>query len=156
MAQAAIVQGNTDKVVDKTKQTYSQNLVADVYLITNTGVLMMTGADANDLRNEIEQKPDHLDYRFFDDDNHRWAYWAVKDGEDIESLPFPDPQECSLTSSLLYTKAVTYMRTLAHAVGQLRQKPQTLWDKMLKPTTIIMAIVAIVFVMALFLVSMTG
>ena len=138
---------------------YNPNLVADVYIKTNTGVLMLVGKDGDEVRDYIEQDKEHtpLDYRFFDDDKKRWAYWAVRDADGtLKPLHFPNPDQYSLTSLVLYTKAVTYTHVLAHAVGLLKEKPPGLWDKMLKPTTIIMAIVGIVFVMGLMLMALTG
>jgi len=147
------------EVRDKPKQTHDPNTVADVYLKTNSGITMLIGKDGDEIREKIEHDTDHspLDYRFFDDDKKRWAYWAVKDGDGTIKPPtFPNPNQYSLTSMELYTKAVTYAHILAHAVGLLKDKPATLWDKMLKPTTIIMAIVGIVFVMGLMLMALTG
>jgi hypothetical protein len=141
------------------KRVRDPNMVADCYLKTPSGVLMLVGQDGDEMRKHIETGKDYspLDYRFFDDDNKRWAYWAVRDAAgNIRPLTFPDPTEYSLTSLVLYTKAVTYTRVLAHAVGLLKEKPATMWDKMLKPTTIIMAIVGIVFVMGLMLMALTG
>jgi len=159
VAAKVTVTQKTSEVRDKAKQAYNPNMVADVYLKTNTGVVMLIGRDGDQIREYIEQDKDHspLDYRFFDDDKKRWAYWAVKKGDGIIQPPtFPDPTQYSLTSLQLYTKAVTYSHILAHAVGLLKEKPATLWDKMLKPTTIIMAIVGIVFVMGLMLMALTG
>jgi hypothetical protein len=147
------------EVRPKAKQAYNPNMVADVYLKTNTGVIMLIGRDGDETREYIEGDKEHspLDYRFFDDDKKRWAYWAVRDGDNpIRPPTFPNPNQYSLTSLVLYTKAVTYTRVFAHAVGLLKEKPATLWDKMLKPTTIIMAIVGIVFVMGLMLMALTG
>lgn len=144
---------------EKAKKSYDPNTVANVYLKTNSGVVMLIGREGDEVREDIEQDKKHspLDYRFFDDDKRRWAYWAVRDGEGTIKPPtFPSPNEYSLTSLQLYTKAVTYSHILAHAVGLLKDKPATLWDKMLKPTTIIMAIVGIVFVMGLMLMALTG
>jgi len=140
------------------QQALNKNIVASVYLITNTGVGMLMGRDGDEVRRKIEEDKEHaLDYRFFDDDGRVWAYWAVKDsGGSISPLSFPDQSKYSLTSSQLYTKAVAYAHILAHAVGLLKDKPPTLWDKMLKPTTIILAIVGIMGVMMLGLVAMTG
>jgi hypothetical protein len=149
----------TVEVRDRPKRTYDPNRVADVYLKTSTGVIILIGKDGDEVREHIEDDKNHspLDYRFFDDDRKRWAYWAVKDdGGAITPPAFPAPLQYSLTSQQLYTKAVTYPHILAHAVGLLKEKPPTLWDKMLKPTTIIIAIVAIVFVMGLILMALTG
>lgn len=149
----------TNEVCDKTKRVYNPNMVADVYLKTNSGITMLIGRDGDEIREHIEQDKERspLDYRFFDDDKRRWAYWAVKDVDGTIKPPtFPNPTEYSLTSLQLYTKAVTYSHILAHAVGLLKEKPATLWDKMLKPTTIIIAIVGIVFIMGLMLMALTG
>lgn len=158
MAQAVANTKQTPQTPKKTQQAYNRNIVADVYLKTNTGVVMLMGRDGDEIRKKIEEdKENILNYRFFDDDNKRWAYWAVRDGGDsIRSPVFPVLNQYSLTSLQLYTKAVTYSHILAHAVGLLKDKPPTLWDKMLKPTTIIMAIVGIVFVMGLMLMALTG
>lgn len=158
MAQATAVREQTNQVPEKAKQAYNKNTVADVYLKTSIGVVMLMGRDGDEIRKKIEEDKEHsLDYRFFDDDRKRWAYWAVRDGNGNISPPkFPDPTKYSLTSLQLYTKAVTYVHVFAHAVGLLKDKPATLWDKMLKPTTIIIAIVVIVFVMGLMLMALTG
>ncbi len=160
MAKVAVVTTRKPaEVRDRAKKTYDPNTVADVYLKTNTGVIMLVGRDGDEIRDKIENDKDHspLDYRFFDDDKKRWAYWVVKDGDGTIKPPaFPNSTKYSLTSMELYTKAVTYSNILAHAVGLLKDKPPTLWDKMLKPTTIIMAIVGIVFVMGLMLMALTG
>jgi len=147
------------EVRDKPKQPPNPNTVADVYLKTNSGIIMLIGKDGDEIRKKIEGDTTYLplDFRFFDDDKKRWAYWAVKDSDGTIKPPtFPNPAQYSLTSMELYTKAVTYSHILAHAVGLLKNKPATLWDKMLKPTTIIMAIVGIVFVMGLMLMALTG
>jgi len=159
MAQAAVkVQQKADEAPDKAKHAHSKNIVADVYLKTSTGVVMLMGRDGDEVRKEIEKDKEHsLDYRFFDNDKGAWAYWAVKDGNGgINPPTFPNPNQYRLTSLQLYTKAVTYSHILAHAVGLLKDKPVTLWDKMLKPTTIILAIVSVVFVMGLMLMALQG
>lgn len=159
MPQAVAVKEQVAKAPVRVKQAYNKATMPDVYLKTSTGVVMLFGRDGEEIRQQIEHDKNHsiLDYRFFDDDKRVWAYWAVR-GDDgkIRPLSFPDPKEYSLTSLQLYAKAVTYTHIFAHAVGLLKEKPPTLWDKMLKPTTIIMAIVAIVFVMGLMLMALTG
>lgn len=152
------IQEKVEAMPDKAQQPLNRNIVADVYLKTNIGVVILMGKDGNDIRQKIEQDKEHiLDYTFYDDDNKRWAYWAIGNGGGtIRPLTFPDPVEFSLTSQQLYTKAVSYVHILAHAVGLLKDKPPTLWDKMLKPTTIIIAIVGIIFVMGLMLMALTG
>lgn len=153
MATAVALQQSVEA---KTKRTYVAP--TPVYLKTSTGVVMLTGKDGDEIRSKIEKDKDHaLDYRFFDDDSKRWAYWAIQDnGDTLKPLQFPSLQQYSLTSLQLYAKAVSFMRTMAHAVGLLKQKQQSLWDRMLKPTTIIMAIVGIVFVMGLMLMALQG
>lgn len=137
---------------------YNPNLIRDIYLITSLGVTMLSGRDADEVREKIEQDKDHaLDYRFYDDDGKRWAYWAQQDAEGTLKPPsFPDTDKYANTSLQLFTKAVVYPKLLALLLGILRKKAPTLWDKMLKPTTIIIAIVGIVFVMMLGLVALAG
>jgi hypothetical protein len=159
IAAKVMVTQKASEVRDRAKQPYNPNMVADVYLKTSTGVVMLIGRDGDEVREHIEQDKEHspLDYRFYDDDKRRWAYWAIRDRDGTIRPPtFPNPIGYSLTSLQLYTKAVTYSHILAHAVGLLKDKPATLWDKMLKPTTIIIAIVGIVFVMGLMLMALTG
>jgi len=159
MAQAVITaEEKMGEVQDKAKQAYSKTIIAGVYLKTSTGVVMLMGKNSDELREKIEEDKERLlDYMFFDDDKRTWVYWAVKDGNGgIRPPAFPNPNQYSLTSLQLYTKAVTYPHILAHAVGLLKEKPATLWDKMLKPTTIILAIVAVVFVMGLMLMALQG
>ena len=138
-----------------------RDAVTEVYLITGAGLYELGGQDAYEVAQKIEKDKVHslLDYRHYDDDKRTWAYWAVEDAAEengIRPVVFPDLQQYSLTSPQLYTKAVTYPRVLAHAVALLKEKPSTMWDKMLKPTTIILAIVGIVFVMMLGLVALSG
>ncbi|MBV6342852.1 hypothetical protein [Candidatus Magnetobacterium casense] len=157
MTQAAVKAKPAQSPV-KPAPAYTRNTVADVYVITTMGVVMLTGRDADEVRQKIEADKTHvLDYRFFDYDHKRWAYWAVDDGTgNLQPPAFPSVRGYSMTSLQLYTKAVSYVRVLAHAVGLLKEKPSTLWDRMLKPTTIIMAIVGIVFCMMLGLMALTG
>jgi hypothetical protein len=149
----------TDVMPEKVAQPYTKDVISGVYLITNTGLEESMGKNGDELKQAIENNKEYspLDFRFFDDDNHRWAYWAVMDVDGkIRPHTFPSLGQYSLTSPQLYTKAVTYPRILAHAVGLLKEKPATLWDKMMKPTTIILAIVAVVFVMGLMLMALQG
>jgi hypothetical protein len=133
-------------------------VVRDIYLKTVLGVTMLMGRDADEVRATIEEDTKRaLDYKFYDEDNKRWAYWAVLDSEGILKPPsFPELDQYSLTSLQLFTKAVSYAQIIARVVTKLKAKPPTLWDKMLKPTTIIVAIVGIVFVMGLMLVALAG
>jgi Zn-dependent M28 family amino/carboxypeptidase len=157
MIQAPTTRDNAD-VGTKTNQAYTKNTIASVWLITNTGIDMLIGRDGAEVREKIEQDNRNLlDYRFFDDDKRAWAYWAFMDVDGtIKPFSFPSPDQYGLTSPQLYTKAVTYPHILAHAVGLLKAKPSTLWDRMMKPTTIILAIVGIVFVMGIMLMALQG
>lgn len=159
MTQTVITTQDNTATISKAKQPYNKSAVTDVYLITNTGIIILVGRDGDEVREKIEQDDKHspLDYRFFDEDKRTWAYWAVRDVDGTIKPPvFPDLSDYSLTSPQLYTKAVTYPRILAHAVGLLKEKPASLWDRMMKPTTIILAIVAVVFIMFLPLMALQG
>lgn len=148
----------TEGVATEAAQPYIKDEIGVVYLITSTGLDILIGKDGDEIKRKIEQDTKYslFDYRRFDDDDRVWAYWAVQDGEKVKPLTLPNPTEYSLTSPQLYTKAVTYPHILAHAVGLLKEKPISMWDKMMKPTTIILAIVAIVFVMGLMLMALQG
>ena len=156
---ATITAQEKREATSRATPAYDRGTIGGVYLITNTGLDMLIGKDRDTVREKIEQDKEHspLDYRFFDDGKRAWAYWAVRDvGGEIKPFTFPNLAQYSLTSPQLYTKAVTYPHILAHAVGLLKQKPTTLWEKMMKPTTIILAIVAVVFVMGLMLMALQG
>jgi len=131
-----------------------------LYLITGQGLEILLGQEGDWVREKIKQDKDNpqLAYRHFDDDKRVWATWAVlgSDGESIKPMSFPDPSEYGLTPPELYTKVATYPSILAHAVGLLRKEKLSLWDKMMKPTTIIIAIIIIVFVMGMILMAAQG
>jgi len=159
MAEAAVRIKERERAPDRARQAQARVAMPDVFVKTTKGVIIFEGRDGNELREKIEKDEKHsvLDYSFFDDDRKRWAYWAVQDaGGNIRPLTFPELSNYSLTSPQLYTKAVTYPRILAHAVGLLKEKPTTMWDRMMKPTTIILAIVAIVFIMMFAMVALQG
>lgn len=133
--------------------------VKEAFLITSDGLDEMVGGDALELEQKIKADKKHSasEYKHFDGDKHVWAYWAVADPKgDIMPLNFPGLLQYNLTAPQLYTKAVTYPRILAHAVGLLKDKTPSMWDKMMKPTTIIVAIVGIILVIALFMVAAQG
>ena len=140
----------------KTTLPRLQGAVKEAFLITNTGLNELIGSDAIELEKKIKADKEH-DYTHFDNDKHVWAYWAVENPDGtIKPLSFPALDTYSLTAPQLYTKAVTYPRILAHAVGLLKTKEPNMWDKMMKPTTIIVAIVGILFVVALLMVAAQG
>lgn len=149
----------------RTKETQAKGVIpqirdaiTEVFLITDTGLYELGGQEAFDLAQMIEKDEIHsiLEYRHYDDDKHTWAYWAVQDGNAIKPMPFPDLQQYSTTSPQLYTKAVVFPQIVARIVTKLKEVPPTLWDKMLKPTTIITAIVIIVLIMMITLVALSG
>ena len=148
----------TKEIATKVGIPRIMDAVTEVYLITGAGLYELGGQEAFNLAQKIEGDKEHtlLDYRHYDDDKKTWAYWAVQKGDTISPLTFPVLQEYSLTSPQLYTKAVTYPRVLAHAVGLLKEKKETMWDKMMKPTTIIVAIVGIILLVGMFMVAAGG
>lgn len=131
-----------------------------VYLITGQGLEVLIGKDGDSVREKIKADKDNapLAYRHFDDDRKVWATWAVldADGETIKPMSFPDAKEYGMTPPELYTKVATYPSILAHAVSLLRITKDTIWDRMMKPATVIIAIVVIVFVMGLILMAAQG
>jgi len=135
-----------------------KDAVTEVYLITQAGLYELTGQEAFNLAQKIEQDDQHrlLDYRHYDDDKRTWAYWAVQDKDGIKPLTFPELTQYTTKASQLYTKAVVFAQILARILRKLKEKPPTMWDKMMKPTTIIVAIVGIVLVVGLFMVAASG
>lgn len=131
-----------------------------LYLITEQYLEILIGAEGDWVREKIKKDKDNnpLVYRHYDDDKRVWATWAIlqPDGETIKPMNFPDPSEYGMTPPELYTKAATYKSILAHAVGRLRAEKQTLWDRMMKPTTVIIAIVAILMVLGIILIGAQG
>ena len=159
MAQAVISVRNKRDETLRIASARARKTITGVYLITNTGLDILIGRDADEMRERIEQDKENspLAYRFFDDDKRVWSYWATLDVDGkIKPHTFPDPSQYILTSPQLYAKAVTYPHILAHAIGFLKQKPASLWDKLMKPTTIILAIVAIVLIMGICIVAAQG
>jgi len=135
-----------------------QDAVTEVYLITGAGLYELTGGEAFTLAQKIERDETHslLDYRHYDEDKRTWAYWAVQDKGGITPLTFPELTQYTTRASQLYTKAVVFAQILARVLRKLKEKPQTMWDKMMKPTTIIVAIVAVVLAVGLFMVAASG
>lgn len=136
-----------------------QGPVKEAFLITNDGLCELIGNDAVDLENRIKKDDNHspLDYKYFDDDKHVWAYLAVEDsGGVISPYALPDLQQYSTTSPQLYTKAVVFPQIVARIVRKLKESPPSMWDKMMKPATILLAIVGIIFAIAIFMVAAQG
>lgn len=128
-----------------------------IHLITTAGLQLLIGQDGDDVRDKITQKDSILDYQFYDEDNKAWELWAVQDsGGEIKPLKFLDPDHYGMTSADLYSKSVTYAQVLAQAIEIITRKTQSLWDKMMKPATIIGAIVLIILIMAIGIVALQG
>lgn len=116
----------------------------------------MVGADGDDLREKINQKPNVLDYQFYDDDKKAWGLWAVQDGEDVKPLGFLPPEKYGTTSAELFSKTVTYPLVLAQVIEIITRKAQSMWDKIMKPATLITAIVFIIGIIAVAIVALQG
>jgi hypothetical protein len=133
--------------------------VKEAFLITSNGLDELVGSDALELEQKIHNDKEHspLDYRHFDDDKHIWAYWAIEHpDESISPYNLPDLQQYSTTAPQLYTKAVVFPQIVARIVRKLKEVPPSLWDKMMKPATILLAIVGIILVIAIFMVAAQG
>jgi len=131
-----------------------------LYLITGQYLDILIGSEGDWVREKIKNDKDNnpLVYRHYDDDKRVWATWAIlqPDGETIKPMHFPDPSEYGLTPPELYTRAATYKGILAETVQILGEEKQSLWDKMTKPTTVIIAIVAILLVLGIILIGAKG
>lgn len=156
----AVIVETPEAVREQSKERVRAAPAETLYLITGQGLEILMGAEGDWVRDKIKQDTDNapLSYRHFDDDKRVWATWAVlqPDGETIKPMDFPDPSEYGLTPPELYTKVATYPSILAHAVGLLRKEKLSLWDRMMKPTTIIIAIIIIIFVMGMILMAAQG
>lgn len=128
-----------------------------IYVITNGGLEHRIGADAAEVWKHIQQADDPLAYRFYDDDQRRWAWWA-KLGVDNKYTPhdFPLPDDYGTTSAELFSKTVTYPTVLAQVIGMITRAEKSTWEKLLKPTTVIAATVAIIFIMIIMVVAIQG
>lgn len=151
---------SSEKIREQPKERVRTAPMEMLYLITGHGLEILMGKEGDWVREKIKDDKDNapLTYRHFDDDKRAWATWAVldSDGETIKPMSFPDPKEYGMTPPELYTKVATYPSILAHAVGLLRKEKLSLWDRMMKPTTVIIAIVVIVFVMGMILMAAQG
>lgn len=146
--------------LEKPKERVRTAPTEPLYLITGQGLEILIGKEGDWVREKIKEDKDNglLAYRYYDDDKRVWVTWAVleSNGKTIKPMSFPNPSEYGMTPPELYTKVATYPSILAHAVGLLRKEKQSLWDRMMKPTTVIIAIVVIVFVMGLILMAAQG
>ena len=142
------------------KAVATRTTTETLYLITEQYLEILIGAEGDWVREKIKNDKDNnpLVYRHYDDDKRVWAMWAVlqPDGETIKPMNFPDPSEYGMTPPELYTKAATYKGILAEIVQILGEEKQSLWDKMMKPTTVIIAIVAILMVLGIILIGAKG
>ena len=129
-----------------------------VYCISHDGLDIYLGNDAQDLVDQVEAPDtDRSYYRFFDAERQKWLYISVKDGQAaMEPLTFPSPEKYGTTSSELYAKAVTYPTVLAQCIELITKTAPTLWERIMKPTTIITAIVVVIFILFVMAVGMTG
>lgn len=127
-----------------------------LYLITKDGLQILIGKDGDDVRQKVMTKTNPLDYQFYDDDKKAWAYWAVQDGQDLKPLTFLNPEDYGITSAELYSKTVTYPTILAQVIVLINARVPTLWEKLIKPTTVISAIVLIVLIMIIGVVAVQG
>ena len=136
-----------------------QGPVKEAFLITNCGIDELIGNDALKLEEKINKDVNHtpFDYRRFDHNKHVWAYWAVENSEGIIS-PFalPDSKQYSTTSPQLYTKAVVFPQVVTRIARKLKEVPPSMWDKMMKPATILLTIFGILIVIAIFMVAAAG
>lgn len=159
MAIATKVKVEVKRQPTRTVQPRLQGAVREAFLVTNDGLNELIGSDALELEQKIRGDKEHspLDYRHFDDDKHVWAYWAVESSDGaISPYSLPDLQQYSTTAPQLYTKAVVFPQIVARIVRKLKEVPPNMWDKLMKPTTIIIAIIAILVIVAMFMVAAQG
>ena len=147
--------GNEKAALKKVKP---RRAIDTVYIINKGGIDFMIGIDAEETIDKIEGPDmDPSYYRFYDEDRHKWAYIAVKNEHgNLEPLTFPEPEKYGTTSSELYVMTVTFSNVLAHAIEIIRKATPTFWERIMKPTTVITAIVVIVFILFIMAVGMTG
>jgi len=140
------------------QQARARRAINTAYVITTGGIEFLAGRDAEEVITKIES-PD-MDpgyYRFYDDQHRKWAYIAVRNTHgQLEPLTFPNPQQYGTTSPELYAKAVTYSTVLAQAIGLITKSAPSLWERIMKPTTVITAIIVVTFVIFILAVAMTG
>lgn len=136
----------------------ARRAIDTVYAVKNGGIDFLVGKDADELIGKIEQPDmDPSCYRFYDDERRKWAYIVVINSHgNIEPLTFPAPDKYGTTSSELYSKAVTYPTVLAQCIELITKAAPSLWERIMKPTTIITAIVVVLFIVFILAVAMTG
>ena len=136
----------------------ARRAIDTVYIVNRGGIDFLFGRDADEVIDKIEgPEMDPAYYRFYDEDRHKWAYIAVKNADGmLEPLTFPEPENYGTTSSELYVMTVTFSNVLAHAIEIIRKATPTFWERIMKPTTVITAIVVIVFILFIMAVAMTG
>lgn len=130
-----------------------------VYFITKDGLDILMGDEGQTIREKIMAKADALAYQQYDDDRKSWALWAVQDGQDgkdVRPLTFLSPDQYGITSAELYSKTVTYPSILSQVIVLINAKAPTLWERLMKPTTVIGAIVLIVLIMIIGVVAVQG
>ena len=154
------IMATTEVIQAKPKERAYAAPAETLYLITGQGLEILIGKEGDWVREKIkdDKKNGPLAYRYYDDDKRAWAIWAVLevDGQSVKPMDFPAPSEYGMTPPELYTKVATYPSVLAHAVVLLSEVKQSLWDRMMKPTTVIIAIVVIVFVMGMIVIAARG
>ena len=146
---------NEKATLEKVK---TRRAIDTVYIVNKGGIDFMFGNAADEIIAKIEGPDmDPSYYRFYDDERHKWAYIAVKNEHgQLEPLTFPEPEKYGTTSSELYVMTVTFSNVLAHAIEIIRKATPTFWERIMKPTTVITAIVVIVFILFIMAVAMTG
>lgn len=145
--------------IDAPPVTAIATKVETLYLITGEGLEILIGAEGDRVRRKIKEDKSNnpLAYRHYDDDKRVWATWAVLQPDDtVKPLSFPDPSEYGMTPPELYTKAATFKVEISKIAQILGETKETIWDKMMKPTTVITAIVAIIAVVGIVIIAAGG
>ena len=152
---SVILEANEEASPEKAKV---RRAIDTVYIVNRGGIDFLFGNDADETICKIEgPNMDPSYYRFYDEDRHKWAYIAVRNEHGVlEPLTFPEPEKYGTTSSELYVMTVTFSNVLAHAIEIIRKATPTFWERIMKPTTVITAIVVIVFILFIMAVAMTG
>lgn len=140
------------------EKTKIRRAIDTIYTVNKGGIDFLFGSDAEETIAIIDGGDmDPTYYRFYDEDRHKWAYIAVRNEHGmLEPLTFPKPEKYGTTSSELYVMTVTFSNVLAHAIETIRKATPTFWERIMKPTTVITAIVVIVFILFVMAVAMTG
>lgn len=143
--------GTQEKVISK-------RVIDTVYLITNAGVEVLVGPDAEELIKEIEGGTNRLAYTFYEN-GRRPVYGGIKDSP-IRPLTFPDPgpekEKYGITSPELYAKGVTYAEIVSRIIQiQTKTKPG-LMDQIKKAMTLATPIVALAFIIFIMAVALGG